>query len=136
MSVVIDASATIALVYEEISSRDIGQLEKEILLSGAIVPQLWPLEIANVLVLNSRRGRHGMSEAKAYLQDLARQQIAVDSETGKRAWDTTVELAAQHKLTYYAAYLELAARLRAPLATLDKELVRAARDEGVQLFWS
>jgi predicted nucleic acid-binding protein len=35
---------------------------------------------------------------------------------------------------YDAAYLELAQRLRLPLATLDRELRAAARAEGVALL--
>ena len=35
---------------------------------------------------------------------------------------------------YDAAYLELALRLTLPLATVDKALVRAARQEGVTIL--
>jgi predicted nucleic acid-binding protein len=45
-----------------------------------------------------------------------------------------LELARKHQLTFYdAAYLELAARERLPLATLDKQLAGAARLEGIIL---
>jgi predicted nucleic acid-binding protein len=41
-----------------------------------------------------------------------------------------------HNLTGYdAAYLELAIRKQLPLATLDKDLSRAARAEGLQLIY-
>ena len=40
-----------------------------------------------------------------------------------------------HRLTFYdAAYLELALRLSAPLATLDRALARAARAAAVPLL--
>jgi predicted nucleic acid-binding protein len=40
-----------------------------------------------------------------------------------------------HSLTGYdEAYLELAIRRRLPLATLDKQLSRAARAEGLELI--
>jgi predicted nucleic acid-binding protein len=43
-------------------------------------------------------------------------------------------LARRHRLTVYdAAYLELAQREVAPLATLDDALTRAAKAEGVPL---
>jgi len=46
-----------------------------------------------------------------------------------------VTLARFHRLTAYdAAYLELALRLNAPLATLDDALSNAARAEGVVLI--
>ena len=46
----------------------------------------------------------------------------------------TLRLAIRHELTHYdAAYLELALRRNLPLATLDKDLRRAARAENVKL---
>ena len=57
----------------------------------------------------------------------------MDDETTSRAWTTTAELAAEHGLTVYdAVYLELALRRRLPLASLDVELVRAARSAGLE----
>ncbi|MCY4324874.1 MAG: type II toxin-antitoxin system VapC family toxin [Betaproteobacteria bacterium] len=45
-------------------------------------------------------------------------------------------LARKHNLNFYdAMYLELAKRLSAPLATLDKALIRAAKAEGVVLVY-
>ena len=44
-------------------------------------------------------------------------------------------LALSYRLTSYdAAYLELAIRLNLPLATLDDELIRAARAAGVTVL--
>ena len=55
-----------------------------------------------------------------FLHDLP---VTIDLETAGQAWSATFQLAARFKLTIYdAAYLELAQRLRLPLATLDKEL--------------
>ncbi len=137
MSVVLDASATIALLYGEASLADLTRLEEAISQSGAVVPQVWRLEVVNVLLMGYRRKRHELKVVREYLFDLSRPVITVDGETGSRAWNSTFELAARHKLTSYdAAYLELAARVNAPLATLDKELIRAARSEGVELFWT
>ncbi len=53
------------------------------------------------------------------------------------AADTTrvEKLAREYRLTAYdAAYLEIAQRLHIPLATLDKELIGAARHAGVGLL--
>jgi predicted nucleic acid-binding protein len=44
-------------------------------------------------------------------------------------------LARKHELTVYdACYLELALREACPLAALDKDLIRAARAENIQLL--
>ena len=59
----------------------------------------------------------------------------IDAETAARAWAATSQLAVRFKLTIYdAAYLELAQRLRLPLATLDKELRTAGRALGIALL--
>ena len=52
-----------------------------------------------------------------------------------QAWVATSELAARHRLTIHdAAYLELAQRLKLPLATLDVELRAAAGMLGIELL--
>ncbi len=137
MKLVLDASATIALFYGEISGAERSRLEDAIEQAGAVVPQLWHLEVVNVLLIGYRKGRHGLEALRQYLSDIALPRITVDPETQSRAWGSVLELAAKHGLTSYdAAYLELAVRLGASLATLDKELIGAAQTEGVRLFWS
>ena len=104
---------------------------------GAWVPAFWRLEVANVLEMNVRRGRHPAAFRDAALADLAALPIAVDAETDRQAWGATLRLAARHRLTLYdAAYLELAQRRGLPLATLDRELRVAGTAEGVILLGS
>lgn len=98
----------------------------------ALVPALWPLEIRNILVVSERRGRIETADADAFLRDLDRLPIRVRHDTDLRA---LVALAGKHQLTSYdAAYLDLAMRTSATLATLDGSLVRAALEEGVKLI--
>ena len=67
----------------------------------------------------------------AHTVRLASYPIKVDSEVN---WDELMRLARKHRLTAYdASYLELAIRSRAPVATLDGALQRAAANEGVAL---
>lgn len=104
---------------------------------GAWVPALWRLEVANVLEMGVRRGRHDAAFRDASLADLALLPIRTDPETDRQAWSATLRLAERHKLTVYdAAYLELAQRRGLPLATLDAELLRTANAEGVNLLGS
>lgn len=137
MSVVVDASATIALIYGELEDLVSTPLEKQIAREGAIVPQLWHLEVANVLLIGYRRRRHDLQSVTTSLTGLPMHMIEADLHTCTMAWGSILQLAAKHGLTAYdAAYLELAQRLRLPLATLDKELWAAAAAEGVSLFWN
>jgi predicted nucleic acid-binding protein len=97
----------------------------------AIVPLHWWFEIRNVCLLGERRSRATEAQTDEFLGELPRFAIDLDGLPDQRA---VVDLARRHRLTFYdAAYLELALREGIPLATLDKELVTAARAEGVSL---
>lgn len=135
MSLVLDASAAIAWLYGEGEAADLDRLYAAMRDEGAIVPQIWRVEIANVLLVGCRKGKHSRSVMEEYLADLALLRIEVDSETQRQAWDGVKRLAEMHGLTSYdACYLELAARKQLPLATLDKQLMRASLEVGVQRF--
>jgi predicted nucleic acid-binding protein len=72
------------------------------------------------------------SETAWFLRDVARLRITVDETPVESA---LLDLARRHQLTVYdAAYLELARRRSLLLATLDRHLARAAREEGVGLL--
>lgn len=102
---------------------------------GAFVPALWIWEVANVLALAARRGRIGGGDVAARLALMTALPIRVDDEGVARAWRETALLAQAETLTVYdAAYLELALRLGADLATLDTELRRAAGRVGVRVL--
>jgi predicted nucleic acid-binding protein len=97
----------------------------------AIVPLHWWFEVRNVCLLGERRGRATEAQTDDFLLELPKLAIDFDSLPDQRA---IIDLARRHRLALYdAAYLELAQREAIPLATLDKELVTAARAEGVPL---
>ena len=99
-----------------------------------MVPSLWRLEIANALQSAVRRKRISAEFRDASIADLGAFPIVVDSETDRHAWGTTLTLAQRCQLTLYdAAYLELAHRLRLPLASLDRDLRAACRTLRVML---
>ncbi|HEX4199582.1 MAG TPA: type II toxin-antitoxin system VapC family toxin [Caulobacteraceae bacterium] len=134
MSVVLDGSVTLAWVYGDETTEAVSRVFDAIG-DGAWVPGLWRLEVANVLEMGVRRGRHDAGFRDSTLADLALLPIQIDGETDLHAWGATARLASRHRLTLYdAAYLELARRREIPLATLDKELRAAAADEGVPLL--
>ena len=61
--------------------------------------------------------------------------LTTDAETATKAGGETMALARQYGLTIYdAAYLELAMRRGAILATNDLDLAKAARAAGVALL--
>jgi predicted nucleic acid-binding protein len=132
MSLVLDSSATLAWVYTEESTPAIQAIFRRVVESGAWVPGLWKLEVANILETGARRGRHTKAFRDATLRDLSMLPVQVDPETDRHAWNSTLRLAERHRLTAYdAAYLELSLRRGLPLATLDTDLVAAARSESL-----
>jgi len=135
MSLVIDSSVTLAWVYSDEVSAAIRHVFRLVAESGAWTPSLWRLEVANVLEMGVRRGRHDARFRDATLSDLALLPVSIDLETEKHAWGGILRLAEGHRLTLYdAAYLELAQRRALPLATLDAELRTAAQRESVSLL--
>jgi predicted nucleic acid-binding protein len=135
VSVVLDASMTIAWLFRDERTDPPKTLLRRVAAEGALVPAIWRLEVANVLRNAVRRGRCDEGYATRSLRRLGRLRIAVDSETDRHAWGATTELSRQHDLTVYdAAYLELALRSRQPLASRDAALLRAAREVGVTVL--
>ena len=99
--------------------------------STATVPDLWWTEVANVLLSNERRGRIDPGVTDQFMSELLDCPLITDRTPN---WATVLSLTRRHRLTAYGArYLELALRLKQPLATLDKQLIAAARQEGIRI---
>jgi predicted nucleic acid-binding protein len=131
-SLVLDASITLALQLQDENKEGVDVIGEQIVLNGAIVPFHWPIEVANSLAMAARRKRITMAQRDEIVADLQDLQIEIDRESELSVWGSTLLLSDSHGLTVYdAAYLELALRLKKPLATLDKALASAARKEAV-----
>jgi len=102
---------------------------------GVWVAAHWGLEVANSLCMAERRKRldaAGIAQAVALFTQLP---VSVDPETNEHASGATLSLARAHALSVYdAAYLELALRRAATLATLDGLLRKVAKKLGVPLL--
>lgn len=135
MSLVLDSSVTLAWIYRDETTAAAVEVFTKVISDGAWVSSLWRLEVANVLEMGVRRGRHTAEFRDITLTDLALLPIATDGETERQAWGATLQLASRNRLTVYdATYLELAKRRALPLATLDEDLRTAAAAEGVELM--
>lgn len=79
-----------------------------------------------------RRKRIVRAQVATFLRLVEQLPIVVDEEMDNRTLERVLALARAEGLTVYdAAYLDLAMRRGTELATLDKELVRAARRNGI-----
>ena len=103
---------------------------------GAWVPSIWHLEVANAMQIGVKRGRCSAAFVDLSLERLALVPIEVDTETAAKSWHATLELARTESLTLYdAAYLELALRRGIAIASLDKQLKKAATRRGVEILF-
>ena len=101
----------------------------------AVVPNLWHLEAANVLLSATNRKEIEISEIERFTVQLENLPITVDTLTANQVFGHTISLANAYRLSSYdAAYLELALREGLPLATLDKDLLKAARRSDIEIY--
>ena len=102
--------------------------------ASALVPNLWHLEATNVLLSAEKRDGISLGEIEGFISQLENLPILTDSMTSHQAFNRTLTLARAYKLSSYdAAYLELAIRENLPIATLDKNLTKAAMKADVEL---
>ena len=132
MAFVLDASISAVWALQDESSPlaelAASRLEEEI----ALVPPIWWYEVRNLLVVNERRNRMTADDSGVFLELIASYPIQIDPTEDE---GSIFRFARQYRLSFYdAAYLAVAERHRAPLATLDKALQTAALSAGVPLL--
>jgi predicted nucleic acid-binding protein len=133
---VLDASVAVAWCFVDESTRFTEDV-LDLLSAGAeaVVPAVWPLEVANALLVAERRKRLTIAQVTGQLQRIGGLPILVMPIGAAYAFEKVPPVARQQTLSAYdAAYLQLALREALPLATLDEELKRAAKANGITLL--
>lgn len=134
MAFVLDCSVTMAWVFPDEATEATDRLREALLETRAFVPALWPVETANALLVATRRGRIAQDEWPRIHGHLEALPIDIDPISTSRTWGAALDLAQAHGISVYdAMYLELAIRMRTPLATLDKALRSAGQSAGVDV---
>ncbi|MBM3269057.1 MAG: type II toxin-antitoxin system VapC family toxin [Candidatus Sericytochromatia bacterium] len=135
MPFVIDASTVLAWTFLDEASERARAIVERLEDDTAEAPAVWPVEVANALLVAERRGRLSHSEmvsAGAAVSELA---VKVEGAHFPDVLQSTLAVARRHALSAYdASYLELASRRNLPLATLDRRLETAARAAGIALL--
>ena len=133
--IVVDASVALAWCFpDEASEYADGVL---VALEGrtVIVPAVWALEIANAVLVAERRKRVKQQEVRRFVELLGGLTILEHSQTAAETVKNVLPLARAYSLSAHdAAYLDVAVRRGAPLATQDRTLRKAARSEGLAIF--
>ena len=136
MTLVIDASVALTWCFEDEQRPETDAIGRRILGEGVWAPAHFCVEIANVVLVAERRRRitPAEAEAEARLARLALMPISLDAAVPD-LWERLMPLAREERLTVYdSAYLELALRLGAEIATLDTALAAAARRHGLTVL--
>jgi predicted nucleic acid-binding protein len=138
MALVVDASIALAWGLPDESSAYADAVLTVVERDGLRVPDLWPREVANGLVVAYRRWRITPADERAFLAALSHLRIDVEQPPSPLTVVRDATAAAmRYGLTAYdAAYVDLAAREGLRLATLDAPMRRAAEQSGVAVFQS
>ena len=140
MSFVLDNSVAMRWLLASSKKSDQSYAEKvlkSMTTAEAYVPNLWHLEAVNVLLSAKKRLEIDSGEVEIFISQLENLPIHVDVSTVDQAFNRIIALADAYKLSSYdAAYFELAIREGLPIATLNKDLNKAAKKAGIEIYLS
>lgn len=132
MAFVLDASVALSWCFHDEADPVADQIQDRMVEERGVVPTLWRYEMAKALAVAHRRGRIDDEELTSIEVLLGGMNIEEAPACGIAE---LARVAGEHRLTAYdAAYLQVAAARRLPLATLDATLAEAARSAGVALL--
>jgi predicted nucleic acid-binding protein len=132
---VVDASVALAWLLQDESTAAARALLDRSIDQGALAPALWPIEMANALLVAERRKRISAAERREALGQLALMPVTIEPAPGIDALEAISEVARDQRLSVYdALYLTLARSRSLPLATFDRALLTAARHLAVPVL--
>ncbi len=135
MEFVLDTSVTMSWCFEDEATPYTEAALDRLQGATAVVPAIWPLEVANVLLSAQRRGRLTEAQSARFVELLGALPIVMEQPSADQIFGSVLPLGRQHGLSAYdAAYLELAARQGLPLATRDERIIAAAAAIGVKIL--
>ena len=125
---VIDTSVVMSWCFKDETNRYADGILDLLEEGTALAPSIWPLEVGNVLLVAERRKRLSEADSMRFITLLSELPIIVEQEPPERMIHEILALAREHKLSSYdASYLDLAMRKGLSIATIDKNLVAAAK---------
>ena len=132
---VLDNSVTMSWCFPDEHDSYAQEVLKALPGTAAAVPTLWPLEVANILLVGERCGRINQADTATFVGLLEGLPIQIDDETSEHAMKASLKLArAQNLSVYDATYLELALRRGLRIATLDATLRTAEAAVGIAIY--
>jgi predicted nucleic acid-binding protein len=131
---VLDASTALSWCFrDEKSEQNSNAFDRIAFAERVFVTSFWWYEVMNAFLYAERRNRITAAITSEFLGELGSIQVVVDVPPSEMIIGVTQKFCRKHALTAYdAAYLELAMREQVPLATLDRDLRKAAQAENVE----
>lgn len=134
MPLVLDASTALSWIFADERTAESLAAARAVLQDGAIVPALWRWEVQNALLVAHRRGRISIEAINTALEYLRALPIEIEPSEHALSFGGEIETARRYELSVYdAAYLDLALQHKAPIATQDGKLAKAA--DALKLRW-
>ena len=134
---VVDNSVVMTWCFKDEDSQYTDLILNRLDGATAFVPSIWPLEVTNVLLVAERKKRISEADSTRFIALLTELPIIVEQESPERMIKEIFALARKHNLSSYdASYLDLAMRKGLPIATLDKNLLAAAKRSKVSILKS
>jgi predicted nucleic acid-binding protein len=90
---VLDSSIALYWYFQDQADPYADDVAKQLISAEALVPSLWPLEVANAVLMGERRNRLTQADAQRWITVLETLPITLDSKTTARAWKDTLTLA-------------------------------------------
>lgn len=135
-SFVLDASVALSWFFDDEFSPYSDSIAEIMPRSQAVVPIVWPLEMANGFLTAFRRGKLPETKAPSLIGAINRLRVTFDPGIAPEfLTQATLTVGLAHRLSAYdASYLELAMRRGLPLATQDERLRRVADAVGIDIL--
>ena len=131
---VVDNSVVMTWCFKDETSQYADAVLDSLEVAKAFVPSIWPLEVGNVLLVAERKNRLSEADSTRFIALLTELPIIVEQEQPERVIMEILALAREHKLSSYdTSYLDLAMRKGLPIATLDNNLIAAAKRSQVPI---
>lgn len=129
---VLDASAAVTWVLRDGKPEDEERIDELVSTGFVLVPELWHAEMANAFRSAVRAGRIDEEFVVGVCEQLDQLDIRTDV-VGTQVQRLALEAHARDLTAYDTTYLLLAKDRGLPLATLDRQLAKAAHSAGVVL---
>ena len=132
---VIDNSVVMAWCFRDERNQYADAVLDRLIDARAFVPSIWPMEVVNVLLVAERRKRLKETDSIRFLSLLLQLPIVVQDMSVESSMKDLLAFGRANSLSSYdASYLDLAVSKGYPIATLDKKLIVAAKENHIEIL--